>query len=44
MIADAIKKANIYYLTEHQFTNMYVIVGEKTVQERAIPAAQLAFF
>ena len=34
----------LLYLTEHQFTNMYVIVGEKTVQERAIPAAQLAFF
>ena len=34
----------LLYLTEHQFTNMYVIVGEKTVQERAIPATQLAFF
>lgn len=31
-------------LTEHQFTHMHVIVGEKTVQERALPAKQLAFF
>ncbi|MBB1563552.1 CRISPR-associated endonuclease Cas2 [Candidatus Saccharibacteria bacterium] len=34
----------LLYLTEHQFANMYVIVGEKTVQERAIPTTQLAFF
>ena len=33
----------LLYLTEHQFTHMYVIVGEKTVQEKAVPTAQLAF-
>lgn len=34
----------LLYLTEHQFTHMYVIVGEKTTQEKAIPVGQLAFF
>ncbi len=34
----------VLYLTEHQFANMYVLVGEKTVQETAISTGQLAFF
>lgn len=32
------------YLTEHQFANMYVLVGEKSVQETASTSAQMAFF
>jgi CRISPR-associated protein Cas2 len=31
-------------LTEHQFTNMHIIVGEKTSQESALTSKQLAFF
>ena len=31
-------------LTENQFTNMHVIVGEKTTQEKLLPSCQLAFF
>lgn len=31
-------------LTEHQFTNMYVVTGEKTVQEIKDTPKQLAFF
>ena len=34
----------VLYLTEHQFATMYVLVGEKTLQEAAIPTTQLAFF
>lgn len=34
----------VLYLTEHQFTTMHVIVGEKSTQEEKLPAAQLAFF
>ena len=34
----------VLYLTEHQFTSMYVLVGEKTVQEKGVPSNQLAFF
>lgn len=34
----------LLYLTEHQFTHMHVIVGEKTTQEKSVPAGQLAFF
>jgi len=34
----------VLYLTEHQFTNMYILVGEKTVQETTLPSKQLAFF
>ena len=34
----------VLYLTEHQFANMHIIVGEKTVQEASLPAKQLAFF
>lgn len=34
----------LLYITEQQFTNMHIIVGEKTVQETAITPAQLAFF
>ena len=34
----------VLYLTEHQFTSMYVLVGEKTVQEKNLSASQLAFF
>lgn len=34
----------LLYLTEHQFTHMHAIVGEKTTQEKSVPAGQLAFF
>ena len=34
----------LLYLTEHQFAHMHVIVGEKTTQEKSVPAGQLAFF
>lgn len=42
--APDVGSVRLLYLTEHQFTNMQVIVGEKTVQESLVPAAQLAFF
>ena len=32
------------YLTEHQFANMYILAGERTVQEAVSKPAQLAFF
>jgi len=32
------------FLTEHQFTSMYIIIGEKTVQEKSVSSNQLAFF
>ena len=32
------------YLTEQQFANMYILVGEKSVQETSLPTQQLAFF
>ena len=32
------------YLTEHQFANMYVLVGERSTQETAVSTGQLAFF
>lgn len=34
----------VLYLTEHQFTNMHILVGEKTTQELSLPTKQLAFF
>lgn len=34
----------ILYVTEHQFSNMYIIAGEKTSQERLRPTKQLTFF
>lgn len=34
----------VLYLTEHQFANMHILVGEKTVQESSLPSTQLAFF
>lgn len=34
----------VLYLTEHQFANMHIIVGEKTIQESSLPTQQLAFF
>lgn len=34
----------VLYLTENQFSNMHIIVGEKTVQEEKSPTGQLAFF
>lgn len=34
----------IVAITENQFTNMHVVVGEKTAAERKLPAKQLAFF
>lgn len=34
----------VLYLTEHQFTHMYILVGDKTVQESSVPTQQLAFF
>lgn len=34
----------VLYLTEHQFANMHVLVGEKTAQETVVQAKQLVFF
>lgn len=34
----------VLYLTEHQFTTMYVLAGEKTTQENNVTTEQLAFF
>lgn len=34
----------LLYLTEHQFTHMHIIVGEKTMQEARVSSEQLAFF
>ena len=34
----------LIYLTEHQFTNTYVITGKKTAQERYVSNDQLSFF
>ena len=34
----------LLYLTEHQFTTMKIIVGEKTNQEKLIKSSQLSFF
>ena len=34
----------VLYLTEHQFVNMHIVVGEKTVQEKNTSVNQLAFF
>ncbi len=34
----------LLHLTEQQFANMVIIVGEKTVQEVSLPSKQLAFF
>ena len=34
----------VLYLTENQFTNMHVLVGEKTTQENKLPVTQMAFF
>jgi CRISPR-associated protein Cas2 len=31
-------------LTENQFINMHIIVGEKTTQELVVPSQQLSFF
>jgi CRISPR-associated protein Cas2 len=31
-------------ITENQFTNMHVVVGEKTANERKLPANQMTFF
>ena len=42
--APANGSVRLLYLTEYQFTHMYIIVGDKTVQEKAVPAKQLTFF
>lgn len=34
----------VLYLTENQFANMHIIVGEKSAQEKLLPTGQLAFF
>lgn len=34
----------VLYLTEHQFNNMHIVVGEKTTQETKVTTDQLAFF
>lgn len=33
-----------FYLTENQFTNMYVLAGEISTQEKKLPVKQMAFF
>lgn len=42
--APSVGSVRVLYLTEHQFTNMHIIVGEKSIQERAVSTSQLAFF
>lgn len=42
--APEVGSVRVLYLTEHQFARMYVLVGERTVQETAVSTAQLAFF
>lgn len=32
------------FLTEHQFTHMHIIVGEKSTQELRLTSKQMAFF
>lgn len=34
----------VLYITENQFANMHIIVGEKSTQEKLLPKKQLAFF
>lgn len=34
----------VIFITEHQFANMKVLVGEKTVQEKHVNTSQLSFF
>ena len=34
----------VLMVTEHQFTTMFTVLGEKTVQEQQVGAEQLAFF
>lgn len=34
----------LLYLTEHQFANMQIIVGERSIQEKSLTSKQLAFF
>ncbi|PID33530.1 CRISPR-associated endonuclease Cas2 [Candidatus Saccharibacteria bacterium] len=42
--APNVGSVRVLYITEHQFTNMQILTGDKTVQEKAIPTKQLAFF
>ena len=42
--APASGSVRVLYLTENQFANMHIIVGEKTAQEKLLPTKQLAFF
>ena len=42
--APKIGSIRLIYLTEHQFTHMYVIAGEKTAQEKYSSSDQLSFF
>ncbi|PID29137.1 CRISPR-associated endonuclease Cas2 [Candidatus Saccharibacteria bacterium] len=42
--APDVGSVRLLYLTEHQFINMHILVGEKTVQEKTVPMRQLAFF
>lgn len=34
----------LLYLTEHQFTDMQIIAGEKTTQEKKVSVEQMTFF
>lgn len=34
----------VIYITEHQFSHMHIVVGEKTDQEKNVNTKQLAFF
>ena len=34
----------VLVITEHQFTNMFTVLGEKTEQEKQIKSEQLTFF
>lgn len=43
-IAPDVGSVRILYLTEHQFTTMKILTGEKTTQEKLIKPSQLSFF
>lgn len=42
--APDVGSVRLLMITEHQYTNMHIIVGEKTVQERRRSPQQMVFF
>ena len=43
-VAPSEGSVRVLMVTENQFANMAIIVGEKTTQEQNVPVKQLAFF